>query len=70
MAENNTLFSDFLTKGQFCDAVPGGPISTRTADRWHTLRTGPPRIKVGRTILYRKQDVEAWLTSRVEARPA
>ena len=39
-AENNP-FSDYLTKQQFCRAVPGGPISERTADRWHVL---PPKV--------------------------
>lgn len=38
-------------------------ISLRTLNRWHALRVGPSRVKVGRTILYRNSAVEAWLTA-------
>jgi len=37
-------------------------VSLRTLSRWHAQRVGPPRCKVGRTVLYRKEAVEAWLT--------
>jgi hypothetical protein len=44
--------------------------STRTLDRWHAARTGPPRISVStasgkrsRTIFYKESDVAAWLDS-------
>lgn len=36
-------------------------ISRRTLDRWHAHRVGPPRVAAGRTILYRKIAVEAWM---------
>jgi excisionase family DNA binding protein len=36
-------------------------VSQRTLSRWHALRVGPPRCKVGRTVLYRKPAVDAWL---------
>ncbi|MCI0724913.1 MAG: hypothetical protein L0338_39010 [Acidobacteria bacterium] len=38
--------------------------SRRTLDRWHALRIGPPRVQVGRLILYRRDPVEQWLGSR------
>ena len=28
-------------------------ISTRTLDRWHSVREGPPRTRLGKRILYR-----------------
>jgi predicted DNA-binding transcriptional regulator AlpA len=40
--------------------------STRTLDRWHTLRIGPPRVVIGRMILYRRHSVLEWLASREE----
>jgi hypothetical protein len=40
--------------------------STRTLDRWHTLRIGPPRVVIGRMILYRRRSVLEWLASREE----
>lgn len=36
-------------------------ISTRTLNRWHALRYGPPRCKIGRIVLYRKLAIFAWL---------
>jgi len=39
-------------------------VSARTIDRWHMLRSGPPRVAVGRTILYNIQSVHEWLLSR------
>jgi len=38
-------------------------ISERTLNRWHALRVGPARCKVGRTVLYRESAVENWLVS-------
>jgi predicted DNA-binding transcriptional regulator AlpA len=38
-------------------------LSARTLDRWHSLRAGPPRVCVGRTILYNVESVRAWLRS-------
>jgi predicted DNA-binding transcriptional regulator AlpA len=38
-------------------------LSPRTIDRWEALRIGPPRISVGRTILYSIQSVQEWLIS-------
>jgi predicted DNA-binding transcriptional regulator AlpA len=39
-------------------------ISPRTLHRWHTLRMGPPRVSIGRTILYRRTAIRTWLESR------
>ena len=39
-------------------------LSPRTIDRWHALREGPPRVHVGRTILYNVKSVREWLRSR------
>jgi predicted DNA-binding transcriptional regulator AlpA len=39
-------------------------LSPRTIDRWEALRAGPPRVRVGRTILYRIEAVREWLLSR------
>jgi hypothetical protein len=41
-------------------------VSPRTVDRWNVLRCGPPRIQIGRTILYDVQSVRDWLRSREE----
>ncbi len=38
-------------------------VSLRTLSRWHALRVGPARCKVGRTVLYRATAVEAWMAA-------
>ena len=43
-------------------------ISLRTQNRWHALRMGPARCKVGRTVLYRYEAIEAWLAAN-ETKP-
>lgn len=41
-------------------------VSRRTLSRWARLRKGPPRIKVGRAIYYRRSSLERWLVSLEE----
>ena len=43
-------------------------VSTRTLSRWHALRVGPARCKIGRKVLYRREAVNAWLAQN-ETRP-
>ena len=38
-------------------------VSRRTLHRWARLQKGPPSIKVGRSIYYRRTSVELWLSS-------
>ena len=38
-------------------------LSPRTIDRWEALRKGPPRVCIGRTILYQVESVRDWLRS-------
>ncbi len=35
-----------------------------TLRTWRDKRTGPLHVKIGRRILYRAEDVEAWLEER------
>jgi hypothetical protein len=37
--------------------------SPRTLARWRRLREGPPFLRVGRRILYRREAVKNWLLS-------
>ncbi len=36
-------------------------VSTRTLSRWHALRVGPARCKVGNKVLFRRSSINAWL---------
>ena len=41
-------------------------VSPRTIHRWHVMRIGPPRVTIGRTVLYRRESVRQWLADREE----
>jgi hypothetical protein len=43
--------------------------SERTIARWDALRIGPPKIKVGRLVLYDPDQIPEWLAQHVEERP-
>jgi predicted DNA-binding transcriptional regulator AlpA len=38
--------------------------SPQTLDRWERAGTGPPRIKIGSVVLYRRESIESWLMNR------
>jgi hypothetical protein len=61
IATHAGLLGDFLTKDQLAAELKN---STRTLDRWEVRRIGPPRIVIGRTILYQRDSVLEWLKSR------
>ena len=41
-----------------------------TVRYWRHIRSGPPSIKVGRRVLYRREAVAAWLAAREQAEVA
>ena len=56
-----SVLEGYLTPQQLAEELS---TTTRTLIRWHNLRIGPPRVQVGRTILYKRSSVESWLESR------
>lgn len=54
-------FDEFLTDPQLAKLVK---TSTRTTETWRRNGNGPPFIRLGRRILYRRCDVEAWLAAQ------
>jgi hypothetical protein len=55
------ILSEFLTKEELATELGRNP---RTLDRWHVLRLGPPRTRVGRKVLYRRASVRNWLLAQ------
>lgn len=41
--------------------------SAATIRYWRHLNQGPPGFKVGRRVLYRREDVETWISQQQEA---
>ncbi len=63
-ATQNGIFHEYLTKAETAEEIQK---SEATLDRWHRLRVGPPRTKLGRTVLYRRDTLKAWLAAQEEA---
>jgi predicted DNA-binding transcriptional regulator AlpA len=61
----SVLLSGYLRREELAQQFG---LSTRTIDRWEALKEGPPRVSIGRTILYNVESVREWLSTR-EKRP-
>lgn len=44
-------------------------VHWRTLKRWITSDYGPPHVRVGRRIYYRRDDIALWLNSQTATRP-
>lgn len=36
-------------------------VHTRTLKRWKTLNYGPPAVRIGKRVFYRRADIASWL---------
>jgi excisionase family DNA binding protein len=41
-------------------------VPVKTLYRWRYLGVGPPALRVGRHVRYRRSDVERWVEQRIE----
>jgi predicted DNA-binding transcriptional regulator AlpA len=57
----SALLSGYLRREELAQQFG---LSTRTIDRWEALKEGPPRVSIGRTILYNVESVREWLSTR------
>jgi excisionase family DNA binding protein len=53
--------NEFFTKSTLAEYLG---ITLRSLDRLDVRREGPPRVKIGRRVLFRREAVEAWLQER------
>ena len=58
---SNSVLDGFLRREQLAEQLG---LSPRTIDRWQALRQGPPRVCIGRTVLYEIDSVREWLRSK------
>ena len=56
-----SLLNGYLTPLECAEQLG---IARRTLERWWRLREGPPRLKIGRRIFYRRDAVADWLLTR------
>ena len=57
---------DLLTRAEAAALVG---VADRTLDRWHERREGPPRIKIGRQVRYRRLAILRWLADHETVGP-
>jgi predicted DNA-binding transcriptional regulator AlpA len=62
---NIAMNSPLIDEKQLCAELG---ISSVTATKWRAKAAGPPFIKIGRLVRYRRADVEAWLAARTVGR--
>jgi hypothetical protein len=63
-SKENEMHSQYLGPVQVTDHYPG--ITADRLARWRWARTGPRYSKVGRQILYLREDVEAFLIANAQ----
>jgi excisionase family DNA binding protein len=65
MSSNPSLTPEFLDERQLAAWLG---LSRTTPRLWRRAGEGPAFIRVGRSIRYRKSDVENWLSARTVGR--
>ncbi|MBN9568193.1 MAG: helix-turn-helix domain-containing protein [Alphaproteobacteria bacterium] len=57
------LLDDWMSRADLAGELG---LSEDTLSRWETRRIGPPCVRVGRRVLYRRGAVQEWLRSQEE----
>lgn len=60
------LLADWIARDQLALELM---IRPDTLSRWEARREGPPCMRVGRKVFYRRTSVEQWLLSREQSQP-
>lgn len=61
---SSSLLGDLLSEEDLARELG---LTARTLRRWRALREGPPWLRVGRQIFYRREAVLGWLRGRERA---
>lgn len=60
------LLADWISRDQLAQELM---VTADTLSRWEARREGPPCMRVGRKVFYRRSSVEDWLLSREQSQP-
>ena len=60
-AQNDNISNELLDEKRLCAELG---ISRVTATKWRRRADGPPFVKIGRLVRYRRADLDAWIASR------
>ena len=56
---------EYLTEAELAELLR---VSTKTVRTWRKEGTGPPALRFGRGVRYRRRDVDAWLEREAQER--
>jgi excisionase family DNA binding protein len=56
---------EYLTEAELAELLK---VSTKTVRTWRKEGTGPPALRFGRGVRYRRRDVDAWAERQREER--
>lgn len=62
---NDDFKNLYLGKAEAAALFPGN-VSVRTLDRWHAKKIGPPRVRIGNTVLYRRDLVAEFIDNKIK----
>lgn len=58
---STALLSAWISRRELADALS---VSVDTLGRWEARRCGPPCVRAGRKVLYRRRAVQDWLAAQ------
>ena len=58
---SSALLSGWITRKDLADALS---VTVDTLGRWEARRFGPPCVRAGRMVLYRRRAVQDWLAAQ------
>ncbi len=59
-AQNDNTPNTLLDEKRLCAELGISPV---TATKWRRRADGPPFVKIGRLVRYRRADLNAWIAS-------
>lgn len=61
VSENPTVLEDWMSRSELAAELL---VSVDTLARWEGRRLGPPSVRLGRRVYYRREAVQTWLVSQ------
>jgi hypothetical protein len=65
-AASLNLLAEWISREQLAQQLM---VTPDTLSRWEAKRVGPPCMRIGRKVFYRRASVEQWLLSREQSQP-
>lgn len=61
VSEKSSILDDWMSRGELAAELL---VSVDTLARWEVRRLGPPSVRLGRRVYYRREAVQTWLVSQ------